>query len=158
MTEGLDPVQYLGLARIAAAKCWPRGRAVFVRAGIEFDDVLGEARVALVAACARYDPAKGGGNVEAYLAERIRWGLGDWYRSVFGGNHGAAYRPTPILVERDETIPDPTDAYAVSDLLALVGALPPHEAVAEHGVTESRACQILADARKEIRRGLESVA
>lgn len=96
--------QYLPLADLVAYRlCRRINRLDWL------EDFRGEAVMQLLIAARRYEPERAGGNVEAYLAQVIRWRLKDYGRRVGVANFqadGRGKRPqsvtsfTPVVFDK----------------------------------------------------------
>ncbi len=111
---------YARVAKIMAASC---GYAKM----IPMEDCVGYAMAAVAKAWPQYDPKKVGGNIKAYLVQRMHWALADALRSEKIVRRKGGHIPTRTVFEQ----------YTEKDFLdTFQRETPP--AQAEHDAAESR--------------------
>jgi len=130
----LDPRDFLHVAMAVSKNWWARSHVLYRLAGVDFDDVHQEALIVLFAAASRFDEAKQAGTVDAWLGMKVKYGLADHYRLVFG-RKGTARRAQQFplsldasLVEGEEgtfadRVADSDDQYEIVDILDMVDRL-----------------------------------
>lgn len=100
--SGLDDADWDDLMRLA------RGSAVlafhrFRWSNVDLDDLVSEACVIILMELPKYVPLDGGGSRDGFLAQRVKWRLFDYYRSL-----ALRERRTVALDESlADSIPDP---------------------------------------------------
>lgn len=149
--------------------------------GFDFEDARSAALEGLLRAARVFDPTRGG-QFKPFAAQRIRWAILDAIRadSPWTNSRGGRARAWPVLIadvprhqERSDE-PEPEEVVILEEEAAAVrdavDALPPRlqlvvrrhfyedrtltQIGADLGVTESRVCQLMKEARKALAEAL----